>query len=224
MGNHCALMAVAALLSGVGSADASVIDQQQPAVTATTGFQTGATDIAQTFTVGIDGKLDSISIVAVNVGQPLTLDLLQTSSGLPTSTVIASSFSATTGAPATVTFDFSASDIIVSVGEVLAFQPIIIGVGSEAEQALAYGSQPDPYTRGEMFYNQAACPPNDNCPPPTGGAWVPFIQMAPGQDLNFADMTFATTVDPIPEPTTILLLGAGLLGLGLLRRLTESIR
>jgi hypothetical protein len=85
-----------------------------------------------------------------------------------------------------------------------------------SKSRLGTNAVPDPYTRGEMFYNQAPCLPNDNCPPPTGGAWVPFIQMAPNTDLNFADMTFETTVD-VPEPTTLLLLGTGLFGLSLMR-------
>ena len=38
-----------------------------------------------------------------------------------------------------------------------------------------------------------------------------------GQGLNYADLTFVATVDTIPEPTTLFLLGTGLLGLGLTR-------
>jgi hypothetical protein len=219
MRNVLKIIVMVAFLVGLGPdlAHASpIIDQQQPVLTAVTGFQTNLTDIAQTFTVGVSGKLDSISILTTNAGNPLTLDLLQTSGGFPTFTVLASAVAGTTGTLAPVTFDFSSSDIIVSVGDVLAFQPIVFGIGSEVGQALGFGADPDPYTRGEMFYNQAPCPPNDNCPPPTGGNWAPFIQMAPNTDLNFADMTFATTVDPVPAPASLLLFVSGLLGLGLM--------
>jgi hypothetical protein len=189
MRNVLKITVMVALLVGLGTDLAHpspIIDQQQTVFGYTTGFQLGLTDLAQTFTVGINGQLDSISIIAANSGLPISLDLLQTSGGLPTSVVIASSSVAGTAGdpPAWATFDFRSSDVMVMVGDVLAIQPIVTGVnGQVVGIALAYGADPDPYTRGELFYNQAPCPTGFNCPPPTGGNWDPFIAMAPGRTL-----------------------------------------
>ena len=170
--------ALVALVAGIHPdlANATpIIDQQQLLYSATTGFAPGATDLAQTFTVGISGQLDSISILA-GTGLPITLDLLQTSSGLPTSTVIASAVGTPTGTgmnPTWTTFYFTG--VTVTVGDILAFQPIVAGSNIVGE-GLAYGVQPDPYTGGELFYKQAPCP-GQVCPPPTGGNWDPFINI-----------------------------------------------
>jgi hypothetical protein len=89
----CKILVMVAFLVGLGPEMARalpIIDQQQSALTAVTGFQTNLTDIAQTFTVGVSGKLDSISILTTNAGNPLTLNLLQTSGGSPTFTMLAS--------------------------------------------------------------------------------------------------------------------------------------
>jgi hypothetical protein len=108
-----------------------------------------------------------------------------------------------------MTFDFT--DVTVTVGEVLAFQPIVIGTnGQVVGQELAYGDEPDPYSRGELFINIGSCPPGYGCPPPTGGNWEPVNFMASGQDLNYADMTFVTTVSPVPLPAALPLFVSGL--------------
>ncbi len=106
-----------ALLAGLGPdlARASpIIDQQQTTLTATGGFQFGWTDLAQTFTVGISGQLDSISIFAANSELLLTLNLLETSGGLPSSTVIASAVAATHGLAWTTFFFFN---VPVAIGD-----------------------------------------------------------------------------------------------------------
>jgi hypothetical protein len=59
----------------------------------------------------------------------MALFLLQTSSGLPTS-LIASAVAGTTGNVAPVTFNFSSSNVMVTIGEVLAFEPIVIAWGA----------------------------------------------------------------------------------------------
>jgi hypothetical protein len=195
------------------AAHAATIDQVQSLINASTGFQTGQTDIAQTFTVGINGQLDSINILTSNAGDPMALFLLQTSSGLPT-TLIASAVAGTTGNVAPVTFDFLASHVMVTVGEVLAFEPIVIGVGSEVGIETAFRLEPDPYTRGELFYRQNTCPQGYSCPPLTNGAWDPIIAQAPNTDFNFADMTFETTVDATPLPASWPLFASGLALMG----------
>jgi len=91
-----------------------IIDQQQTELTATGGFRFGWTDLAQTFTVGISGQLNSISIFAANGELPLTINLLETSGGLPSSTVIASAVAGTHGLAWTT---FSFTNVPVTIGD-----------------------------------------------------------------------------------------------------------
>ena len=217
----CTVFTTAALV-GLASSVANslpVTDQLQPQFNATTGFQTGHTDLAQTFTVGITGQLVSIQIIAAN-GGPLMLDLLQTSGGLPTSTVLASAVAGSSGSPAWTTFDFSSSNITVMMGELLAFQPIATGSNGQVVGLELTGTgdgsipvAPDPYLGGAMFYRQFPCP-GMSCSPPTGGAWVSFSALNP-ESFKDADMAFVTTVSPTPIPASLFLFatGLGLMGL-----------
>ena len=217
---------VMALLLGFGPSaghSSPLVDQQQTELNATGGFQTGEHDIAQTFTVGITGQLDSISIIAASGGPPMALNLLLTSGGLPTSLILASATIAGTkaGPPLWTTFDFSSSNVIVTFGEVLAFEPIETGSFGQAvgEEFTGTGDGsvpvgPDPYSGGAMFYRQFPCP-GMSCPPPTEGAWVPVPMLNPG-GFKDADMTFMTVVSPTPLPAALPLFATGLGVIGLL--------
>jgi hypothetical protein len=207
------LLMVALLVTPVHAAP--IIDQQQTTFVYTTGFQLGWTDLAQTFTVGIPGRLATISIVAANDNLPIGLDLLDTSAGIPTSVIASAVVPIVSGNPSWITFDFSPDNIKVHPNEVLAFQPIVTGVhGQVVGHDLASGAEPDPYTRGEMFYKTGPCPPPFSCPPPTGGNWDSLLGMTAAGQFTFADMTFITTVSPpgrgVPEPWTISLFATGL--------------
>ena len=160
-----------------------------------------------------------VGSTAANGGSlPIGLDLLETLAGLPT-TVIANAV-AVSPTPAWITFDFSADNIMVTAGQVLAFQPIATGSnGQVVGDEIGFNSAPDPYAGGSFFYRAGPCPPGLNCgAPPTGGNWVPFATLLQGQNVDFTDMTFVTTVSPVPEPSTLGLIGIGLLGLGAMRR------
>ena len=78
MRTTASFIVVAALFVGLGpdlahSESISIIDQERTGFDSHTGFLLGWTDLAQPFTVGLSGELDSISIIVINAGLPITL-------------------------------------------------------------------------------------------------------------------------------------------------------
>ena len=146
-----------------------------------------------------------MSAIAVNLNAstPITLNLLATSLGVPTSTILASAVAAPVNSLGAWTyFDFSSSHINVYAGEVLAFQPS--PSGSEGI-ALAYGGT-DPYSYGELYTIY-----------PFGGIndWQPFVnQLADQGPIGGVDATFVTYVTDVPEPSTWAMLLIGFAGVG----------
>src|SRR5258708_8554227 len=129
----------------------TVVDQSQNLTNYTTGFLDVVAILAQTFTVGTNGELSAIAIT-LNASTPITLNLLGTSLGVPTSTILASAVAVPGNSYGTWTYyDFSSSHINVHVGEVLAFEPSTPVSGGQALGiALAYGGT-DPYSYGELY-------------------------------------------------------------------------
>jgi hypothetical protein len=138
--------------------------------------------------------------------------------------VLASAAAGSSGPPTWTTFDFSSSNIEVTIGDVLAFQLIATGSNGQVvgEEITGTGNgtfpvAPDPYPGGAMFYRQFPCPAGMSCPPHTGGAWASFCAMNP-DSFNEADMAFVTSVSPTPVPASLLLFATGLGLMGLFAR------
>ena len=72
-----------------GTAEATpVLDQSQSQFLTTSGFLGYVQTFAQTFTVGISGRLDGISLVVAGGDKPLDLRLLDTVGGVPSFSAI----------------------------------------------------------------------------------------------------------------------------------------
>jgi PEP-CTERM motif len=172
--------------------------------------------LAQTFTAGANGELSAIAIT-LNASTPITLNVLRTSHGVPTSTILASAVAVPGNSLGAWTYyDFSGSHINVHAGEVLAFEPsTTVSGGQVLGIALAYGGT-DPYSHGELY----------DIHPSTGAInWRPFVEEFPGQGpVGGVDATFVTYVTPhgpdamsaVPEPSTWAMLLIGFAGIGLM--------
>jgi len=191
----------------------STVDQVQNDIGFTTGFKDGALDLAQTFTVGENGQLSTIAISLI-ADFPITLNLLKTSHGVPTSTILASSV-AVPGNSIWTYFDFSNSHINVHHGEVLAFQPsATVSNGQALRDFIAYDGRPDPYSSGELY----------TIDPQHGIAdWQPYVNLLVGQGpIGGADAAFVTYVTPhgpvsdVPEPSTWAMMILGFAAVGFL--------
>jgi hypothetical protein len=190
----------------------ATVDQSQNLA----GFITGFLDVtgnigltlAQTFTVGTNGELTAIAI-SLDASSPITLNLLRTSHGVPTSTILASAAvpsPGNTGGTWTY-FDFSSSHIYVHAGEVLAFQPsTTVSGGQVLRDFVAYAGRPDPYSEGELY----------DIHPETGIInWQPYVNELIGQGvIGGVDATFVTYVADVPEPSTWAMMILGFAGIG----------
>ena len=99
--------------------------------------------LAQTFTVGQNGELSAIAI-ALNASTPIALNVLRTSDGVPTSTILASAAAVIPGDRLGfwTYYDFSSSHLNVHTGEVLAFQPSTPLSGDKHTHSVS--ASPDP--------------------------------------------------------------------------------
>ena len=168
------------------------------------------TSLAQTFTVGISGKLDSI-VIQVLQDPATTGDLIGdiraltgsapaslASSALASVTVANGGIGTIGSTPyawTSILVDVSAANIMVTSGDMLSFvlsSPI-----------------------GEVFFAQT-----DYTNAYAGGSrWSQDGDGTPFSELASADLAFKTYVDTeLPEPATLVIFGVGLAGLGYVRR------
>jgi hypothetical protein len=161
-----------------------VLDQQYLSHNGTfAGFSNGSGfRRAETFTVGVAGTLNEVAIYPDSPTPFLGFNLLSTSGGVPTTTVVATgSLSSQSGGVAA----FSVS-LPVSIGEVLAVEPLD---GSGLWVADSPGTYPG---GGDYFLN-------------------PAVEVNTFTPDNIAE-DFRTFVTAVPEPSTLALFGFGLLG------------
>jgi len=175
-------LALSLLLAVASPAAGAPILDQQAEVGQSSAF--GLTELtrAQTFTVGVDGVLDSVELL-LRGSATTTFEIHATTGGLPVlgSTPLASTMvTFTAGFASWVAVDFSASALAVSVGDVLAIvQPGGTSTGSGLWWAGSAG-----YVGGSLYAT------NDVSPT----AYVEFSSL----DFNFRTYL-------VPEPTAGLL-------------------
>ena len=141
---------------------------------------------AQTFTVGIGGTLDHVDMRG-EAGS--SMRILETTGGVPTFTVLASTGSFLTTVDGWICWDLSSSGLAVMPGDLLAMD--MLGGGWE-------GHKPGEYAGGADYFLNA-----------TFG--TPNFTFVPGRDRFLR--TFVDVSQSVPEPSTLFLLGTGLLGL-----------
>jgi hypothetical protein len=193
------LVGLSLLVSSGAQAASVVLDQSHIPPSNGAGGNTNI-GVAQTFTVGVSGTLDSIDVgMNVNPGGG-TLDILMTSGGVPTSIVLASAPLPAGGASIPfVSVDLSSASLSVMAGDVLAFA-LFEGV-NELTMEMGFVDAGTALYSGGALYRRATA----------GGSW------SPNPSFGGVDAIFRTFV-LIPEPSTALLLGVGLAGLGMRRR------
>jgi PEP-CTERM motif len=159
-------------------------------------------DVAQTFTVGLSGTLDSIQLKARRdtATLPLLFELWPTVAGVPTPGALASVSVAPDAVPASfdwISIDLKPFSIEVSAGDVLAIvlQPSAGEVLDPYVFRMGYDPAGLDYPAGSLFERA------------NGGPW---------QDYGVLDLSFRSFV--VPEPASALLVAAGLAGLAAWRR------
>ena len=165
-------------------------------------------DLAQTFTVGITGILTSVEVLIrreSGITEDLLFDIRTIAGGVPTeadagANVLANTSLSAAGIPLAsefVSVDLSSFGLAVTAGEVLS---IVLQSDGANPAYLWSGTAADGYAGGGTFRRFLSIP----------ATW--------GTTGAASDLAFRTFVEPVPEPSTALLLMAGILGLGTLPR------
>jgi hypothetical protein len=228
----CATLTAACLLQvNIASAEPFVVDQQfVPLFPLAPGeFAASVQPLSlgpsygQVFTVGVSGRLVGADLIldsGIPGGVPagglndVMVIVAATRGGFPSSTVLAGGIISGTSIPPGSTnrpfthVDFE-SPLQVIMGQQLALLFSSLGPLSATSNIFGNTGASLQYPGGEAVVFAF-------------GAWHPAIEIFHPGTLGSDDFFFRTTVQPVPEPASIALLGTGLLGLAFKCRRTSS--
>ena len=161
-----------------------------------------AETVGQTFTVGIAGQLTMVGVQADKRGTPtqnLTLQIEGVSGGVANGTVLASASlsQASVNSGALSFFDVSGANLAVTNGEFLAF--VLSSLNSLGDDNTIPALGGNQYPAGQYLSNNT-------------------IGIFAGFDARFETFVNPSASTAVPEPATLALFGAGLAGLGAVRR------
>lgn len=208
--SRCLAAAGVSAALALSAAAAPMLDQQYTAPSDNIGPTPWGlpVDWAQTFTVGITGVLDSVTVKGGRANlpiEPLLIDVRTTVAGVPTEgnaggNILGSVVLAPADVPPAygdIVADLSGFAINVSVGDVLAIV-VRSATGSSADPGYyeLRGRAPGGYDGGGAFVRIGA-----------GDTWHPYAS------FPTLDIAFSTYVNPVPEPGSILMFVAAALAL-----------
>jgi hypothetical protein len=207
-----------------GVARAAVLDQSQDGIKGSIIVGPSDQRIAQTFTPGLDGDLETVRLrIAVSPsltpdGSDLLLEIMNTTDGVPNGVVLGTAslphtaFPDATGVVPTATpyadFAFSGLELRAGTRYALALRAAANTCGSISCEAPAYRVDTiqgvDPYPLGQLFVASGVLP-----------------TFALDGDLSF--QTYMARITPVPEPAGWLVFIVGIAALAGRRRLHSRI-
>ncbi len=204
--------------SGQGAATV-ILDQQNVIPISLNSYQTDEStqqtlgtysEFAQTFTVGVSGTLVGIDVEVFHgtfTNGNAQVALVTTGAGVPDSSVLASWGITRAGSSDTVgsfvSLDLGASAFAVAPGQVYAIEFSWNPPSGQTFSGFYWvRGTSDTYAGGDAFSRNFGANPT---------AWTPNALEPNSYDYGFR--TFVDVPTPIPEPSTMFLLGSGLIGL-----------
>ncbi|MGH0037831.1 MAG: PEP-CTERM sorting domain-containing protein [Myxococcota bacterium] len=185
------VLGLASAFPGAASA-VPIVDQFNFSSQIDFGAIGGADVRGQTFTVGVEGTIAQVRIELTGENSTLSMGIYATSGGVPTGAPLAVALNPSDLGSVLKEFDFSSAGLSVTPGEELAFAV------SDPTNLGSYRNAFGTYSAGTIVASTDG-----------GSTW---------STVSNRDSNFSVLVEPIPEPSTGLLMGLGLAGLAFARR------